>query len=191
MIVSREEVLATWLDTRSIEQRNEVVGAYQFLCRRAAQRFRHLVSDARDVEQVASIGLIKACERYDRAYETPFEAYAWLTICGEIMHHLRDTEQFMRQPRSTARRARVTFVENEAELDGVAARGGGWTSRGFENDVILRLALSSLDDRERTTVLLTYAGHTQEEIARRIGCSQRHVSRIYRKATQKMADLWV
>src|SRR5581483_314735 len=31
--------------------------------------------------------------------QTPFEAYAWMTIQGELMHHVRDHERLVRAPR--------------------------------------------------------------------------------------------
>jgi RNA polymerase sigma-B factor len=55
--------------------------------------------DRRDLEQVAALGLVKAARRYDGATNTPFEAYAWLTILGELLHYVRDHERALRVPR--------------------------------------------------------------------------------------------
>ena len=45
--------------------------------------------------------------------------------------------------------------------------------------------LARLDDREREVVFLRYFAHlTQDEIAKRVGVSQMHVSRILRGALE-------
>jgi RNA polymerase sigma-B factor len=53
-----------------------------------------------DLEQVAAIGLLKASRRYEVDSDTPFEAYAWLLIVGELMHYVRDHEHIVRVPRA-------------------------------------------------------------------------------------------
>ena len=73
--------------------------AHQHLCRRGARKFWRSGLERCDLEQVAAIGLIKASRRYDPATSTPFEAYAWMTIVGELMHYVRDYERPVRVPR--------------------------------------------------------------------------------------------
>ena len=55
--------------------------------------------DRRDLEQVAAIGLIKAADRFKPEMGTPFEAYAWTLVLGELMHYVRDSERLLRVPR--------------------------------------------------------------------------------------------
>ena len=38
-------------------------------------------------------------DRYDASCGTPFEAYAWVLILGELMHFVRDSECAIRPPR--------------------------------------------------------------------------------------------
>ena len=85
--------------TEEVRTREAAVGNYRYLCQRGARKFRRPGLDARDLEQVAAIGLIKACDRYDARSRTPFEAYAWLLIVGELMHYVRDHEYLVRLPR--------------------------------------------------------------------------------------------
>ena len=73
--------------------------SYRYLCRRGARKFVRRGLDRTDLEQVAAIGLIKACRRYDASKRTPFEAFAWIMIVGELMHHVRDFEHAVRLPR--------------------------------------------------------------------------------------------
>lgn len=78
---------------------DRLVTAHQHLCRRGARKFWRSGLERCDLEQVAAIGLIKASRRYDPATSTPFEAYAWMTIVGELMHYVRDYERPVRVPR--------------------------------------------------------------------------------------------
>ncbi|MDQ2858134.1 MAG: sigma-70 family RNA polymerase sigma factor [Candidatus Eremiobacteraeota bacterium] len=78
---------------------DELVAKHHYLCRRGARKFWRCGLERCDLEQVAALGLIKAARRYDAASGTPFEAYAWILIVGELMHHVRDHERPVRLPR--------------------------------------------------------------------------------------------
>jgi RNA polymerase sigma-B factor len=43
--------------------------------------------------------LIKAVMNYRPEMETPFQAYAWVMVVGELMHYVRDHERLVRAPR--------------------------------------------------------------------------------------------
>lgn len=79
--------------------RESLVSQYAYLCVRAGRKFRRPGLDRADIEQIAAIGLIKAADRYDAGLQTPFEAFAWLFILGELMHYVRDHERMVRVPR--------------------------------------------------------------------------------------------
>lgn len=82
-----------------ISNREALVTQHTYLCARAGRKFRRPGVDRADLEQIAAIGLIKASDRYDPALQTPFEAFAWLFIVGELMHYVRDHERIVRAPR--------------------------------------------------------------------------------------------
>ncbi len=79
--------------------REATILAHRYLCRRGARRFLRAGLEWDDLEQVAAIGLVKATDRYDPRAETPFEAFAWMMIVGELGHHVRDHEYLVRPPR--------------------------------------------------------------------------------------------
>jgi len=79
--------------------REATILAHHYLCRRGARRFLRAGLEWDDLEQVAAIGLVKATDRYDPRAETPFEAFAWMMIVGELGHHVRDHEHLVRPPR--------------------------------------------------------------------------------------------
>jgi RNA polymerase sigma-B factor len=95
----REELVAQYCADRRIETRNAVVDAHRHLCVRGAKKFKRAHNDRADLEQVAAVGLIKAAEYYRAEMQTPFEAYAWIMIVGELMHYVRDHERMVRIPR--------------------------------------------------------------------------------------------
>lgn len=100
-------------------ERERIVEQYAYLQARAARKFYRPGLDRADLEQIAAIGLIKACDRYDERLRTPFEAFAWLFIVGELMHYVRDHERLVRAPRrlrSLERRAQVACDELLCEL---------------------------------------------------------------------------
>lgn len=100
-------------------ERERRITDYRYLCDRAARRYLRVGLDRADLEQVAAIGLIKAADRYDARGETPFEAYAWLMIVGELGHHVRDHEHFIRPPRrlrSLERRRAAAWERLSARL---------------------------------------------------------------------------
>lgn len=98
-MISLEVALDFWLSERSAENRERLVEHYSYLCTRGARKFLRPGLERGDLEQVAAIGLLKACDRFEAAMQTPFEAYAWLFIVGELMHHVRDHERVVRPPR--------------------------------------------------------------------------------------------
>jgi len=85
--------------TNQYPARDDLFASHRYLCRRGANKFVRRGLERTDLEQVAAIGLVKACNRYDASTRTPFEAFAWLLILGELMHHVRDHEHPVRQPR--------------------------------------------------------------------------------------------
>jgi RNA polymerase sigma factor (sigma-70 family) len=117
---------------RRLVDRERLVAEYFYLCRRAAGRFMRRGLDRADLEQVGAIGLIKAVDRYDSSFRTPFEAYAWLLIVGELMHFARDGD-LVRAPRRLrelerrwqgAERELQTLLGGEPPEQEVAARVG-------------------------------------------------------------------
>jgi RNA polymerase sigma-B factor len=96
----RDVLIATYCAERTLERRNAVVDAHRHLCTRGAKKFKRAHNDRADLEQVAAVGLIKAATNYRAEMRTPFEAYAWIMIVGELMHYVRDHERLVRAPRS-------------------------------------------------------------------------------------------
>jgi RNA polymerase sigma-70 factor (sigma-B/F/G subfamily) len=81
------------------ELRHKVVRAWVPMAERLAQRFRNRGEALEDLEQVASLGLVKAVDRYDPHRASAFESFAVPTIVGEIKRHFRDHTWEVHVPR--------------------------------------------------------------------------------------------
>ena len=71
------------------------MGLAEYLARRFANRGEPL----EDLVQVASVGLIKAVDRFDPERGVEFSTYATHTIVGELKRHFRDKGWAIRAPR--------------------------------------------------------------------------------------------
>lgn len=118
-MIERQDIVNCYLADRSRNRRDALIGAYLYLCKRGARKFRRPESEPADLEQVAAIGLVKAAESYRSDRTTPFEAYAWILIVGELMHYVRDSERAIRIPRAlrSLDRRYVTAWERLAARD--------------------------------------------------------------------------
>jgi RNA polymerase sigma-B factor len=87
--------------------RDQLVTRHLPMARRIARSFarRQARVPFEDLEQVASIGLIKSVDRFDPAEGTAFVAFAEPTIRGEIFRHFREFTWTVRPPRELQERA--------------------------------------------------------------------------------------
>ena len=83
------------------------------MARRLALRYRRGGEPADDLVQVASMGLMKAVERFDPGRGVQFSSYAVPTIDGELKRYLRDTSWAAHVPQRM--RERVRKVEQATE----------------------------------------------------------------------------
>jgi RNA polymerase sigma-B factor len=79
--------------------RELLVERYLPLARRLARRYQHTDEPIEDLVQVASIGLLKAIDRFDCSRKVMFSSYAVPTILGELKRHFRDRTWSVRVPR--------------------------------------------------------------------------------------------
>lgn len=79
--------------------RDELVRRYLPLARKLATRYRNPNEPSEDLIQVASVGLIKAVDRYRVEHGNAFSSYAVPTILGELRRHFRDTGWSVHVPR--------------------------------------------------------------------------------------------
>ena len=229
-------LMRRWHEDGDRAARAELVERMLPLARSLARRYVGKGEPLDDLEQVASLGLLKAIDRFDVSRDVRFATFAVPTIAGELKRHFRDRGWMLRVPRDIQElSARVTRarealtrdlgrsptvdemartlgagVEQVLEalraadsyrmmsLDEPLAEGAGPLDaigdddEGYElaeHRMLLRPGLDGLGAREREIVRLRYyEGLTQREIARAVGVSQMHVSRLIRRSIDTMRD---
>jgi RNA polymerase sigma-B factor len=85
--------------------RRELVERYMPLARFAASAFAKGSEPFDDLLQVASIGLLKAIDRFDPDNGAAFSSYALPTMHGELRRHFRDRSWAVRPPRDLQEQA--------------------------------------------------------------------------------------
>ena len=236
------ELFALWQQGRDPRARDELVSRFLPLARKLARRYVGR-EPFDDLLQVASVGLLKAIERFDSGRGIAFSSFAVPTILGELKRHFRDTGWFVHVPRgvqelalkvedaeqhlrtkssrsvTTQDLAEFLEVSNEDVVEALQAAAGhhstpldgdgGDTDRDgdggslidvlgtdderfelIEAAVTIASAASDLSEAERTVLGLYFLeDRTQTQIAERIGVSQMQVSRILRRALQRLRHL--
>jgi RNA polymerase sigma-B factor len=119
-------LLRRWHDDEDADAREALVALMLPLARSVARRYAGKGEPLDDLEQVASLGLIKAIDRFDLGRDVRFATYAVPTIAGELKRHFRDRGWMLRVPRDiqeqSARltRARETLVHDLGRAPTVA-----------------------------------------------------------------------
>ena len=88
-----------YLDRRDPVDREALVERFLPLARQLARRYQRPEEPFDDLLQVASLGLVKAIDRFDLEREVAFSSYAVPTILGEIKRYFRDRTWSVRVPR--------------------------------------------------------------------------------------------
>ena len=85
--------------------REALVRRFMPLARSLARRYDRSSEPFEDLLQVASLGLLKALDRFDPALGHPFASFAVPTILGEMRRHFRDAGWSVHVPRGSQERA--------------------------------------------------------------------------------------
>jgi RNA polymerase sigma-B factor len=100
-----DQLFTRWQGHGEESAREELVRRFMPLARSLARRYGRSSEPFEDLLQVASLGLLKAIDRYDGERGHPFQSYAVPTILGEMRRYFRDSGWAIHVPRGAQERA--------------------------------------------------------------------------------------
>jgi RNA polymerase sigma-B factor len=99
------ELFARWQHQGDPGAREALVRRFMPLTRSLARRYDHSSEPFEDLLQVASVGLLKALDRFDAERGHSFPSFAVPTILGEMRRYFRDCGWSVHVPRGDQERA--------------------------------------------------------------------------------------
>src|SRR5580698_11228261 len=86
-----QELLERWHRDGDNRAQELLLQRFTPLARSLARRYAHTSEPFEDLMQVASLGLLKALERFDPEQGAAFASFAVPTILGELRRYFRDS----------------------------------------------------------------------------------------------------
>lgn len=161
-----------------------------------AKKYQNADEDMEDLISVGTIGLIKAIDSYDPAKGSKLVTYASRCIDNELLMLMRGRRKLTKEV-SLYEPIGTDKEGNEISFLDVCVYSKEDISKQLELDYTLRklvdLVRDILTDREREIIILRYGlmqkqEMTQREIGKKLGISRSYVSRIEKRALEKLKN---
>lgn len=159
-----------------------------------ARKYAKSGRDREDLISIGTIGLIKAVSTFCPG-KGALSGYASKCIENEILMSLRQERKLvpevsMEEPIGTDKEGNALSLLDLIGTDGEAIFDQ--VQQNLEQERIVRAMQACLNQRERIVLTLRFGlcgetGHAQREIAKLLGISRSYVSRIEKKAMQKLS----
>ena len=177
-----------------LEARNELIERNMRLVAHVAKKYQSPEDEMEDLISIGTIGLIKAVETYKEDYGSRLATYAARCIDNELLMHFRakkktSKEVSLYEPIGTDKEG------NQIQLLDVVVSEDEDVVELLEQDRKVRrlneIIPQTLSGRELFIIINRYGLYgkktmTQREIARKLGISRSYVSRIEKRAIEKL-----
>jgi RNA polymerase sigma-B factor len=168
--------------------RDTLVERFMPLARSLARRYGRSSEPFEDLLQVASLGLLKAVDRFDPGRGSSFRSFAVPTILGEMRRHFRDCGWAVHMPRQAQERA-LRVRDAKERLTGAHGRAPtvGALAQYLELDVEEVLdALTAIQAYETVALDEPRSGaddDAQGSYIETLGCEDEHYELVLLSAT--------
>ena len=189
-----EERLLAQMADGDRDAREKLIEHNLRLCAHIARKYTVPGYDADDLISIGTVGLIKGVNTYKQGTGTQLSTYCARCIENEILMCLRASQK--RKSDVSLQDPIGTDAEgNEITLIDVLGTEEGAVHEEVERRLSLRqvrtLVEKALSGREKLVVQLRYGlldgrQHAQQEIADRLGISRSYISRIEKKAMERL-----
>lgn len=161
-----------------------------------AKKYQNADEDMEDLISVGTIGLIKAIDSYDPAKGSKLVTYASRCIDNELLMLMRGRRKLTKEV-SLYEPIGTDKEGNEISFLDVCVYSKEDIAKQLELDYTLKklidLVRDILSDREREIIILRYGlmqkqEMTQREIGKMLGISRSYVSRIEKRALEKLKN---
>ena len=149
--------------------------------------------DQEDLISIGTIGLIKAVDTYKADKGIRLSSYASKCIENEILMHFRSGRKSaqdvsLNDPIETDKDGNTLTLMDTMAVDDTIVES---LDIKFKSEKLYGYIQKALDERERTIICLRYgltgaAPLPQREVAKRLGISRSYISRIEKKALEKL-----
>ena len=177
-----------------LEARNELIERNMRLVAHVAKKYQSQEDEMEDLISIGTIGLIKAVETYKEDYGSRLATYAARCIDNELLMHFRakkktSKEVSLYEPIGTDKEG------NQIQLLDVVVSEDEDVVELLEQDRKVRrlneIIPQTLSGRELFIIINRYGLYgkktmPQREIARKLGISRSYVSRIEKRAIEKL-----
>lgn len=150
-------------------------------------RFKKLI-DLDDIIGIASIGLVKAANTFDKDKNCKFSTYAYKVICNQVFMHLRPSLKLECKNIQLLSLSEPMVDGEEIVLLDTITDGFDIEQFIIEKDVVEKLYtfINELDYTLQKIILYKLDNKTQDEIADILGLSQSQISRLLSKAIYQL-----
>lgn len=190
------ELIKRYCEENDSEAKNKLIEHNLRLVAHIVKKYAQNKTESDDLLSVGTIGLIKGIDTFTPDKKTRLSTYAAKCIHNEILMVLRSKKHSV--PEVSLSEAIGSDKEgNEVTLMDVIPFEGDGVEDGFENRTEIKKMYESinnkLEPRERKIIELRYGLYdgkeiSQREIAKMLGISRSYVSRIEKKAVEKLKE---